>query len=64
MKCVLCEEEIKDYDPQFNLLKVGDDRSAAMCPECIKKFLKWQQELFVKLYPTTRAKKWIKKNNL
>jgi hypothetical protein len=61
MKCFLCEKNIDGYNQEFNQLTANDLKTVDVCQECIKKFVKWQQGLFAKLYPTTMAKKWVNK---
>ena len=62
MKCVLCKNNISEYTQEFNQLKLSESKAVDICHDCIQKFTKWQQELFAKIYPTTFAKKWVKKN--
>ena len=57
MKCTLCKKEIKNYNPEFNLLMIDESVSAEICADCINKFVKWQQKLFAQLFPTTAMKK-------
>ena len=60
MKCALCDEQIKNYTPEFNQLEINESHSVNICQSCIEKFIKWQQRKFAKLFPTKRAKKLLK----
>jgi len=57
MECTLCKKTIKNYQPKYNCLKIDESRYADICLECVDKFLKWQQGVFVDLFPTKAAKK-------
>lgn len=57
MKCTICNEEIQKYNLDFNNLKIDEFKSVDICQDCIDKFVKWQQKLFVKIYPTSALKK-------
>lgn len=57
MTCALCDKEIGDYHASLNRLALEEGRSADLCEACIDRFLKWQQEKFAKLFPTSLAKK-------
>jgi hypothetical protein len=57
MKCNLCGQPIKDYDPAFHHLKLDDSHSAEICPECSDRFVKWQGSKYLKLFPTSAMKK-------
>jgi hypothetical protein len=57
MNCTLCDKPIIKYDPSFNHLKVDESHAAEICPECFDKIVKWQQEIFARLFPTSAAKK-------
>lgn len=57
MKCALCRQEIAEYHSSVNRLPLQEGRSADLCEACIDLFLKWQQEKFAKLFPTSLAKK-------
>lgn len=61
MKCALCKKTISNYNADFNNLKINEIDSADFCQECIDKFIKWQQNLFVRLFPTKTLKKIYKK---
>lgn len=63
MKCELCKTQTSEQPSEFNQLKINEDKTVFICQECIKKFGKWQQELFAKIYPTTMAKKWVKRKS-
>jgi hypothetical protein len=60
MECSLCKRMIEKYDPYLNHLKLDESRSVDICQSCIYKFLKWQQGVFAKLFPTKAAKRWVK----
>ena len=62
MKCTLCENEIRYYSPEFNHLAIDEAHSADICPDCLKKFLAWQQGVYAKLFPTTSLKKRLRRN--
>jgi hypothetical protein len=55
--CILCDKPIDNYNPQFNQLKIDDNKSVDICTDCVNKFLKWQQHLMLTLFPTKMAKK-------
>jgi hypothetical protein len=57
MKCTLCKQEIKDYSPEFNHLKIDETHSAEICGDCVRKFVKWQQGIYAKLFPTKALKR-------
>ena len=57
MNCTLCKKQIHNYHPALNHFKIDESTSADICLECIDKFLKWQQIVFAKLFPTKAAKK-------
>lgn len=61
MKCFLCNKNIEGYNQEFNQFAVIDSKTVDICQSCITKFVKWQQGLFAKLYPTSMAKKWLSK---
>lgn len=64
MDCVLCKKPIKSYNEKFNRLKIDEFNNVDICSDCIDKFLKWQQNVFVTLFPTRLAKSWVKRNEL
>jgi hypothetical protein len=57
MKCTLCKASIHDYSPDFNHLNIGESQSADICQACIDKFVRWQQNLYARLFPTAALKK-------
>jgi hypothetical protein len=57
MNCKLCDRPIVGYDPAFHRLVLEEARAAAVCPDCIEKFLKWQRGVFARLFPTTAVKR-------
>ena len=57
MHCSLCKKPILNYHPALNNIKIDESTAADICSECIDKFLKWQQSIFAKLFPTKAAKK-------
>lgn len=57
MECTICKEEMTNYDPDLNKMRLDGSRSAAICSKCIERFLKWQQKRFARLFPTGAAKK-------
>jgi len=57
MNCTLCKKPIHDYHPEFNHLKIDESLDADICSECIDKFVKWQQRIYAKLFPTKAMKK-------
>lgn len=57
VNCALCQKPIRNYDPAFNRLEIDESHAADICPECIDRFLKWQQRKFARLFPTSAAKK-------
>lgn len=63
MKCVFCEQYIENYSEEFNRFVIDKSKSVAICLNCIHKLVKWQQEVFIKLFPTKVAKKWFGKKN-
>lgn len=56
-KCALCGKDIQNYNISFNHLKIDETKSVDICQDCIDKFVKWQQGLFAKMFPTTAIKK-------
>ena len=62
-KCALCGNEIENYHADINCLKIDQTHAVGICSECIRKFLDWQQERYAALFPTKRAKKFVKKRN-
>jgi hypothetical protein len=63
MKCTLCKTDIGNYNPAFNHIDIDDSHGADICPECIRKIIKWQQNMYAKLFPTKTAKRIIDKRN-
>lgn len=61
MNCTLCKKPIEEYNKELNNLMLDDFTSVDICLECSDKFLKWQQMIFAKLFPTKTAKKILKK---
>ena len=57
MNCILCKEPIHNYDSAFNHLKIDESHAVDICSECIDKFVKWQQGIFARLFPTNAMKK-------
>ena len=57
MDCSLCRKPIKRYNPELNRLRIDDSLSVDICSECIDKFLRWQQCVFARLFPTKALKK-------
>lgn len=57
IKCKLCEKIMKDYKAEFNNLKIDEDHSADICPDCMDKIFHWQGEIYAKLFPTKAMKK-------
>jgi len=63
MKCHLCTQDIKNYNPIFHHLKIDELHAVDICPECIGKFVKWQGSIITNLFPTKVLKKRSEKNN-
>jgi len=61
MNCILCEEHIKNYFPEFNHFKIDNAHEIDVCEECIEKFTKWRQEVLARLFPTKTMKKMLQK---
>jgi hypothetical protein len=61
MNCILCNKPIDNYNDDFNRLKIDDSKSVDLCASCINKFLTWQQNIMLTLFPTKMAKKLAKK---
>lgn len=61
MHCILCQNTIDNYSPEFNQMKLDDTKTVSFCDDCIRTFMKWQQRLFAKMYPTTYLKKLARK---
>ena len=57
MDCALCKKPIINYNPALNHLKIDETHEADICPECIDKFMKWQQGIFARLFPTSAMTK-------
>lgn len=64
MKCKLCHEEIINYSSTFNHLIINESTSIDICNNCIDKFVKWQQAIFARLYPTPAMKKLYAKKRV
>jgi hypothetical protein len=54
--CALCKRPIGKFSPILNRFDL-DGRPIDLCQSCIDKFLKWQQGIFARLYPTNALKK-------
>ncbi len=61
MRCALCEQAIAEYSKQFNHLIIDTTHEVDVCRSCIHKVMKWQQQEFATLFPSTRAKRWNQK---
>jgi len=61
MKSTLCKTDIGNYNPAFNCNDIDDFHSADICPECFRKIITWQQNMYAKLFPTKMAKRVIEK---
>jgi len=59
MNCKLCEKQIKNYNPEFDHLKLDDTHEIDLCQDCVEKFSKWQQTIIARLFPTKAMKKII-----
>jgi hypothetical protein len=57
MDCGLCKKPIQNYRPELSRLELGEGLTADVCPDCVDRFMKWQQGIFAKLFPTKAAKK-------
>jgi hypothetical protein len=57
MNCTLCGKAIRNYDAVSNHLAIDETHAADICPECIDKFVKWQQSIYARLFPTSAVKK-------
>jgi len=57
MNCTLCGKPIRNYDAAYNHLEIDETHAADICPKCIDKFLKWQQSIYARLFPTSAVKK-------
>ncbi|MGV8172067.1 MAG: hypothetical protein ACP5OA_05225 [Candidatus Woesearchaeota archaeon] len=57
MKCILCEQNIKNYNPLFHHLNIDETHSWDICPDCIDKVFKWQGRIYKDLFPTKAMKK-------
>lgn len=55
--CALCQRPIEPYDPSMSRLELDGGRAADLCPACIDRFLRWQQDVFARLFPTAAMKK-------
>jgi len=61
MNCILCKKPIHNYHTEFNHLKIDESHAADICSECIGKFVKWQQSIYAKLFPTKLQKRGMEK---
>lgn len=61
MKCNLCNKDIKKFNLELNQFEVDHDKVINVCQDCVDKFLKWQQKVFAKLFPTALMKKRFNK---
>jgi uncharacterized protein with PIN domain len=57
MKCHLCNQPIKEYHPSLHHLQINNEHAVDICPDCIKKFFKWQGSIYASLFPTKTMKK-------
>jgi hypothetical protein len=57
MKCTLCGKPITNDDPRLNHLQIDETHAADLCQKCVDKFMKWQQGIYAKLFPTNAVKK-------
>jgi hypothetical protein len=57
MNCKLCEGQIKNYNLEFNHLKIDETHEVDLCEECIEKFTKWRQKVLARLFPTKMMRK-------
>jgi hypothetical protein len=57
MKCNLCGQEIKGYDPAFHHLEIDDSHAVDICQGCIDRIFKWQGSIYSRLFPTSALKK-------
>ena len=57
MNCILCKKPIQNYHPTLNHLEIDESHAVDICSECTDKFVKWQQSVFAKLFPTKAMKK-------
>jgi hypothetical protein len=57
MKCELCKKPIEKYNPTLNNLKIDENCNVDLCQDCIDKFMKWQQGIYARLFPTKTMKK-------
>jgi hypothetical protein len=56
MNCTLCERPIHNYEAAYNHLEIDETHAADICRDCIDKFLKWQQGIYARLFPTSAVK--------
>jgi len=61
MICAICKKQVVGYNPKFNQLEIGKF-TADICGSCIDAVVKLQQKNLATLFPTTQAKKWVKRN--
>jgi len=62
MNCVLCKKPILNYHHSLHHLKIEEGIEVDICSGCIDKFMKWQQGILAKLFPTKSMKNMFKKN--
>jgi len=62
VRCILCEQSIIRYYPEFNHLKIDDSHAVDICSECIRKIMQWQRGKYTLLFPTKAIKKRFQKN--
>ena len=63
MKCVLCNQDIKNYQSNFHHLVIDETNAVDICSDCIKKFEKWRGSVYATLFPTSALKKRFGKKN-
>lgn len=64
MDCALCHTTIERYEPSFHHLKIDEKHAVDICPDCIEKFSKWQQQQLATLFPTKAMKKYIENRDI
>lgn len=57
IKCTLCKKPIDNYNLAFNHLEIDEYHAVDICQVCVDKFVRWQQSIYAKLFPTTAMKK-------
>jgi len=63
MKCILCNNEIKNYNEKFHHLKINDEKSVDICSLCMDNIVKWQSTILADLFPTKAMKKMNRNNH-